>query len=137
MARRGPNEVKIDGADAWLILTGRNGEEVGRCVIDAVDLPLVRQFRWHMGSGSRGGKHNRRELRYVMTNVPMNHPSATLLPRPKTDAPKNGKRTLKLHHLLGGRPPAGHVIDHVDGDRMNNRRSNLEIVTFKRNARRP
>jgi hypothetical protein len=61
--------VIYDGDDVWLILTGRQGEEVGRCVIDRIYLPLVQQFRWHMGSGSRGGKENRRETRYVMASA--------------------------------------------------------------------
>jgi hypothetical protein len=32
--------------------------------------------------------------------------------------------------------PAGMVVDHLDGDGLNNQRANLEIVTVSENARR-
>ncbi len=39
-----------------------------------------------------------------------------------------------LHRILIGRLPSdAHVIDHVDGDRLNNQRSNLRVVTEHEN----
>lgn len=40
------------------------------------------------------------------------------------------RRTVTLHRHLMGKPPAGHLTDHQDGDRLNNRqRTNLRFVT--------
>ena len=44
-----------------------------------------------------------------------------------------GKIT-KIHHMVLGKPPKGLVTDHVDRDKLNNRRSNLRHVTQKVNV---
>lgn len=48
-----------------------------------------------------------------------------------------GTRTVKVHHLVAaafhGERPAGLQANHKDGDRFNNRASNLEWVTRERN----
>lgn len=42
---------------------------------------------------------------------------------------------LKLHHLIAGRPPAGMVVDHINGDKLDNREENLRTVTPQVNQR--
>ena len=44
-------------------------------------------------------------------------------------------RSTKLHHIIAGRPDKGLVIDHIDGDPLNNKRENLRVVTAANNAR--
>lgn len=39
-----------------------------------------------------------------------------------------------LHHAIMGRPLNGLQIDHIDGNTLNNSRSNLRIVTRRQNA---
>lgn len=41
---------------------------------------------------------------------------------------------LLLHHFLMGECPEGHVIDHRDGDGLNNQRSNLRFATHSENS---
>jgi len=41
---------------------------------------------------------------------------------------------LLLHHMILGKPPKGHVVDHINGDSLDNTRSNLRFVTFAANA---
>lgn len=40
---------------------------------------------------------------------------------------------LKLHHEVIGYPPDGMVVDHIDGDGLNNTRANLRFVTVRQN----
>ena len=44
---------------------------------------------------------------------------------------KNGR--VLMHHLIIGRPPEGMYIDHINRDRLDNRSSNLRIVTVRQN----
>lgn len=46
----------------------------------------------------------------------------------------NGKH-VKLHHLIKGKPDKGLVTDHVNRDKLDNRKSNLRFVTQKVNVR--
>jgi len=46
----------------------------------------------------------------------------------------NRFRTVLMHRLILGAEP-GEQVDHIDGDGLNNRRSNLRIATPMQNAR--
>lgn len=41
-----------------------------------------------------------------------------------------------LHRFIVGEIPKGMVVDHINGDTLDNRKSNLEIVSIKENVRR-
>ncbi len=45
----------------------------------------------------------------------------------------NGKPVNTLMHCLLMKVPSGFQVDHVDGNGLNNRRSNLRIVTVQQN----
>ena len=52
----------------------------------------------------------------------------------------NGQRQVRLRlHTAIMRPPNGMVVDHINGDTLDNRRSNLRVCTHKQNLgnRRP
>lgn len=48
---------------------------------------------------------------------------------------KNGKqKKLSLHRAIMG-SPKGLVVDHINGDTLDNRKSNLRVCTIKENSR--
>lgn len=79
----------------------------GRTVlIDASDAPLVSGRRWNL-SRAKGGSF------YVVHWT--------------TQGP------VHLHRLIAN-PPAGKVVDHVNGDPLDNRRCNLRVCSPKENG---
>ena len=46
-----------------------------------------------------------------------------------------GKKTIKLHNYLIGEIPEGYVVDHINGNKLDNRRENLRIITKLRVSR--
>ena len=83
--------------------------------IDAEDLSLVQGYNWRIADCSR---HNTVKLyaRAMVWN-------------------KGKSRTYYMHRVLMGEPQ-GMVVDHIDNDGLNNKRSNLQITTVKENARK-
>lgn len=88
-----------------LPIRNRAGNVVAFTMIDASDAAWARQWTWRL---SRDGYAVRGEVR-------------------------NGKpRTIRLHRELIGTPP-GLVTDHVNGNRLDNRRCNLRAATVSQN----
>lgn len=77
-------------------------------IVDAVDLPLVTQYRWRAYAVK--GKVSNAEIIYARTGV--------------------GKNRITMHRLLAEYK----LVDHCDGDGLNNRRSNLRNATAKQNC---
>lgn len=78
----------------------------GRTLINEVDLDRILQFKWCVNEKEKGKRTN-----YVRT------PDGS----------------LKLHQLLMGPAPEGKVIDHINGDGMDNRQENLRFCTHSEN----
>lgn len=83
-----------------------------KSIIDDEDFALVSAYKWHLAG------------RYAGTQL---WDSATK------------KRTYLMMHNLIIHPPEGHVVDHINGDPLDNRRSNLRIASNQQNSwnRRP
>ncbi len=74
-------------------------------IVDAADYERVSKYKWcASGSGDRAYACRSDNGRYV-----------------------------SLHRFLMN-PPKGMVVDHIDGNRLNNRRSNLRICTVRQNT---
>lgn len=77
--------------------------------LDEADLPLLRSKRWYVAKKlSPSG----REYRYLAT-----------------------KKGRQLFHRAVLQAPAGFVVDHIDGDGLNNTRSNLRLCSHAENMR--
>lgn len=44
------------------------------------------------------------------------------------------RRTIFLHHFIIGRPGRGFMVDHSNGDKLDNRRFNLRFATYSQNG---
>jgi len=79
-------------------------------LIDECDLPLWQSRKWSLA----GGENPRR--RYLRTCINL-----------------DGKWTTIYFHRLVMNAPKGIEIDHKNGDRLDNRRSNLRLATRSQN----
>jgi hypothetical protein len=77
-----------------------------RAFVDEQDFQLVSKYRWHLSSTG-----------YVRSGIYPN------------DSPTS------LHHLIVGNPMPGFVVDHINGNRLDNRRNNLRVVSIANNSR--
>lgn len=106
------NTIRVQGDVAELDLVGRGGEVVGTVLIDVQDIPLV--SRWpHRWSLARRGPVN-----YAMTY---------------TGGKQEGRSGVYMHRVLMA-PPAGMVVDHINGNGLDNRRANLRVCTSAENS---
>lgn len=78
-------------------------------LVDAADRDLVSVHRWSAVPTS-----SKRNNHYAQARI--------------------GKAQVKLHRLLMA-PPPGLVVDHINGDGLDNRRANLRVCTQAENAR--
>ena len=80
---------------------------VAEAIIDIDDFEKVNKYKWHTMPA-------RNDNLYVQGTV-------------------NNRKTL-LHHLVLGKPVNNLVIDHINGDGLDNRKSNLRFVTKSVNS---
>ena len=75
--------------------------------IDLADLPLVGQYRWYRRSKGYAGATLRRD---------------------------GGKKTIHLHRVVLGLTDLDVFADHTNGDKLDNRRSNLRACSCQENS---
>lgn len=100
-----PSVIRLDGDVAYIELT--RGDEA---VIDAADVPVVEGYRWQ----TRKAPHTS----YALAKAP----------------PGSATTHTAMHRLLLD-APRGKVVDHKDGDGLNNRRENIRLCDPKDNAK--
>lgn len=109
MAPRVLRPIRIEGNVAFVPLT--HGYEA---IIDVEDVPLVSEWVW----SARITRRVDGEIRSVYAK--------------RTDCAKALRRMILLHRTIMDAPD-GTFVDHIDGDGLNNRRSNLRLATLQQN----
>ncbi len=106
------NEYEIRG-DVAVIIVNSKKLGVKEALIDSEDLPLVSNIS---GSWTLNGY----DKPYVVGRM------GTVV----------GKRISEsLHRYILGNVPRGLVVDHINRNPLDNRKTNLRIVTYEENAR--
>lgn len=82
-------------------------------IVDADDAPLVRDRKWHVSAGGR--------------SIPRR-----LYAKAKYLSDNGRWVDKKLHREVTGASP-GQVVDHINGDGLDNRRANLRVCTQSQN----
>lgn len=90
-------------------LTSIKGKESGDVLFDDDDVMLLFNYRWHLA---------RRSKRCVYASSRIN----------------SGGDGIYMHQLIM-RPPNGLVVDHINGNGLDNRRCNLRLATIALNLR--
>lgn len=86
----------------------------GECaIIDDIDYEKVCEYRWKRKIEPSG-------ITYVSASAP--HPRGI------------GQTTVLIHRIITG-ARKGMVVDHIDGNPLNNKRDNLRVVTDRDNIR--
>ncbi len=103
------NKVRIEGETVFIEVVRKDGS-VHEVVVDKDDLDIVNQV------SSIYVEPNGRTI-YALFGIKINN-----------------RRVKKSIHRLLMNPDAGQVVDHIDGNGLNNRRSNLRICTMAENS---
>lgn len=96
-------EIKEDYAEIYLI--NKDNEVCGKCLIDLEDIELVKNIKWH--------KSDLQRSTYYCTS--------------------NNKQWSRIHRLILGISDPDVVIDHINHNGLDNRKSNLRICNNSQN----
>jgi hypothetical protein len=98
-------ELNFAPAESRLIpLRNKKGEVIAHAIVDAEDYDQLNQRRWSLSNG------------YVCGGI----------------GASGKRRSLRMHREIMN-PPADMQVDHINGNRLDNRRSNLRICTQAEN----
>lgn len=75
-------------------------------IVDDEDFAMVSQFKWNAGCTADG-------VWYAKRRIP-------------------GNKSMKMHRFILG-AQSGELVDHIDGDELNNTRANIRIATPRQN----
>lgn len=99
-----------------MILSVRNCQDGEVVYVDVADYPVIKDYRWRILRQKRDGYTKKYVTAHVYENKDWTTP-----------------KIVYLHRLIM-KPAGGLVVDHISGDGLDNRRSNLRVVTKSQNG---
>ena len=102
------NDIIPDGEISYIVLRDNKGSESARAIIDTDDVEKIKPFKWRLNKKKRVNK----DAMYATAGT----------------SPK-----IALHRLIMAAKD-GELVDHRDGDGLNNRKENLRISTVAQNT---
>lgn len=102
-----PSDVFACGVNGYVAVADNKNKQTVLVVLDAEDLDKVSQLPWYF-------QYKRGEPRYVYTKIPTN-------------------RVISMHRLIND-TPVGSQTDHINGDGLDNRKSNLQSCNSSENG---
>ena len=99
-----------------MILKTSNCKEGEVVQIDKADYPALKMYKWRILRQVRDGYTKKYVVAHIYENKQW-----------------YGPKTIYMHRIIM-LPPSDLVIDHINGDGLDNRRVNLRIVTKAQNA---
>ena len=106
------NEIAYNDELGWYMVIDSPTHGIFHVLIDVEDIEAIQQRRWHVSKTAS----RRAGAQFVVGS-----------------AAKSDEPYVLLHRYLLN-PPDDKQIDHIDGQPLNNRRSNLRIVTLQQNT---
>lgn len=85
-------------------------------IVDKEDFDELNKWKWNVTYGNKNGKHYAKRAEYIGT----------------FDGKKKVK-TIRMHRELMN-APKGKVIDHINHNTLDNRKSNLRVVSQRQNC---
>lgn len=98
-----PNEIRIKGDYAEVDVYDKQANVSNTFIIDIEDVPLISRYKW-------GAKYYKKDKVWYIACID-----------------NKTHKHIYLHHLLMGFP--SETIDHINGNTLDNRKSNLRIAT--------
>tara|TARA_R110002073_G_scaffold83808_1_gene199674 strand:+ start:1093 stop:1494 length:402 start_codon:yes stop_codon:yes gene_type:complete len=96
-----------------------------KIIIDTEDWNAVNKNSWHILCPKRNN--------YPYARAMITLPDAPWIKRKDHPSFRQKQTGLQLHHLIMGKPSSGMVIDHINGNGLDNRKCNLRFVTPSQN----
>lgn len=109
------NNIYIDNKDGTTSLIVIKGDKQYKSILDTIDVNRMRAFRWSVTSTNKRNKTN------------------YLIARPWRSG-SSSNWIVMAHGLIMSFPTGGSVVDHIDQNGLNNKRSNLRVVDSWRNS---
>lgn len=119
------NKYKHNPDGTTTIFLGGKKYGTKEALVDTEDWEKVKGYRWRFIPGGT-------ICGYAVSTVP--HPDGGMYISPQGKRRHKRQIQLRLHHVVLGKPTKGLVTDHIDGNGLNNCKSNLRHVTERQNA---
>lgn len=102
------NEISIEDDIATMSLYDKKGNKIAETIFDSKYVDKIKEYKWYLRT------HKNNSLKYVMGTV--------------------DNKKVFLHRFILN-TPSNKVVDHINGNTLDNRESNIRVCTQANNSR--